>query len=213
MNNRYFFTRNVFFTLTLLMALLSATHCYADNWHYQQQSDPLTNQNFSWAQSPRPDRNLYDNIKLQIVCKQQQLQAVVEAESLIESQNSPFVLDYQIDQGDPVKLTFTTFADSKRRGYTNEAAKRIADDLLAGKKVLIHIYTLIKKVLSAEMLLDDAQPAISKVFADCGLAGNTDGAVAMAYGLGQFEQDFAKLNPQQQQQVLAKIKKMMTELP
>jgi len=198
---------------TLLLALLASVPCYADGWHYQQLSDPLTNQSYSLAQSPRPDRNLYDNIKLQIVCKQQQLQAVVEAESLIESQNSPFVLDYQIDQSDPVKLTFSTFADSKRRGYTNENAKRIADDLLAGKKVFVRIYTLIKKVLSAEMLLDDAQPAIDKVFADCGMVGNPNGAGANAYSLGQFEQDFAKLNPQQQQQVLAKIKKMMTELP
>lgn len=213
MNKKYFSAHGGFFSLTLWVALSGASHCYADGWHYQQLSDPLTNQSYSLAQSPRPDRNLYDNIKLQIVCKQQQLQAVVEAESLIESQNSPFVVDYQIDQGDAVKLTFTTFADAKRRGYTNEDAKRIADDLLAGKKVFVRIYTLIKKVLSAEMLLDDAQPAIAKVFADCGVAANTNGNAAMAYGLGQFEQDFAKLNPQQQLQVLAKIKKIMMELP
>lgn len=198
-------------TLLALSGLYGAQICYADDWQYFQQSDPLTNQNFSFAQSPRPDRNLFDNIKLKIVCKQNQLMAVVEAESLIESQNSPFVFEYQIDQTDPVKLTFTTFPDSKRKGYNTESAKRIADDLLTGQKVFIRINTLIKKVLSAEILIDQARPAIDKVFTDCGLSDNA--ILDSAYSLEQFTQDFAKLKPEQQASILAKLKKLMLEQP
>jgi hypothetical protein len=201
-----------FLSTTLAFAALTALQTSsADTWSYQQQSDPLTNQSYSYAQSPRPDRTLYDNIKLQIVCKQQQLQTVVEAESLIASQNSPFVLVYQIDQQAPVKITLTTFADSKRKGYNNADAKRLANQLRSGQKIFIRINTLINDELSSEMLLADATPAINKVLTDCGLSihpTETD-----AYSLAEFEQAFTKLTAEQQQQVLSKIKKIITELP
>ncbi|GAB6141505.1 hypothetical protein JCM14076_22340 [Methylosoma difficile] len=193
-----------------LSSFLALPSQAADSWSYQQQSDPLTNQSYSYAQSPRPDRSLYDNIKLQIVCKQQQLQVVVETESLIASQNSPFVVEYQIDQQPALKMNLTTFADSKRKGFNQENAKAFADSLLTGQKIFIRINTLIKKTLSSEMLLTDAAPAIGKVLGDCGLSAAT---ASTPYSLAEFEQAFAKLPPEQQQNILVKLKKIITEGP
>ena len=42
----------------------------------------------------------YDNIMLEIVCKENKLQVVIDAENLITSQGSSFDLEYQIDEKD-----------------------------------------------------------------------------------------------------------------
>ena len=123
----------------------------ADNtWSYHQESDSLTNQTYSFAQSPLPRPGLYDNIMLEIVCKENKLQAVIDADDLIASQNSSFDLEYQIDKKSPVPVPMKTFPDSKRKGYTIEFAKRIADDMLTGQAIFIRVNTMIRTVLSVQ---------------------------------------------------------------
>ena len=64
-------------------------------------------------------------------------------------------------------------------------------------------------MLSADIPLKDASEPIQKVLADCGIAqGKT--TTAQAYSLAEFEQDFAKLSPGQQSQVLGEVKKIMS---
>jgi len=56
----------------ILLGLLVACplNALADNtWSYHQENDNLTNQTYSFAQSPLPRPGLYDNIMLEIVCK------------------------------------------------------------------------------------------------------------------------------------------------
>jgi hypothetical protein len=184
----------------------------ANNWSYHQESDRLTNRTYSFAQSPMPTRGLYDDIKLEIVCKDNKLQAVIDANSLIASQNSTFDVEYQIDKKPPVTIQMRTFKDSKRKGYSDEDAKRIAEDILTGQSIFIRVHTLIKKVLSGSMSLENAAEPINQVFADCGLAVEANIASEPAYSLSEFEQEFNKLSPDKQQQVLDRIKKMMMEM-
>ena len=197
---------------TILLGLLIACplNALADNtWSYHQESDSLTNQTYSFAQSPLPRPGLYDNIMLEIVCKNNNLQAVVEADDLIASQSSRFNLEYQIDKRTPVAVQMKTFPDSKRKGYSEESAKRMADDMLTGQAIFIRVTTMIRTVLSISIPLGSAAEPIKHVFADCGLSasGNTTGEPA--YSLTEFEQEFNKLSLEQQQQVLAKVKKIM----
>jgi len=104
-----------------------------------------------------------------------------------------------------------TFKDTKRRGYTEESAKRIIDDLLTGQAIFIRVNTMIRTVLSAAMPLENAAEPIKRVVADCGLSLSGNAAGESAYSLSSFEQDFAKLPSEQQQQVLGKIQKIITE--
>jgi len=185
----------------------------ADNtWSYHQESDRLTNRTYSLARSPMPTRGLYDDIKLEIICKDNNLQAVVDADSLIASQNSAFDVEYQIDKKTPVTIQMRTFKDSKRKGYSNEHAKRIADDILIGQSIFIRVQTIIKKVLSGSMSLENAAEPVKHVLADCGLIVADNVASEPTYSLSEFEQAFNKLSPEQQQQVLDKLKKMMMEM-
>ncbi len=182
-----------------------------NTWSYYQERDRLTNRTNSFALSPLSSRGLYDSIRLEIVCKDNTLQVIIDADSLIASQNSAFDFEYQIDQNSPVTLQMKTFKDSKRRGYTEEYAKRIADDILTGQSIFIRINTMIRKVLSAAMPLENAAEPIKRVVADChtSLSNNTTGKPA--YTLAEFEQEFGRLSLEQQQQVLGKIKQIIME--
>jgi hypothetical protein len=202
-------------TPVTLLALLIARplDALADNtWSYHQESDRLTNRTYSFAQSPMPRRGIYDNMRLGIVCKENKLQVVIDAENLIASQGSRFDLEYQIDEKTPVTVPMKTFPDSKRKGYSDEFAKRIADDILTGQAIFIRINTMIRKVLSSSMPLDSATEPIKQVFADCGLNLSDNVTSEPAYSLIEFEQEFSKLSLEQQQQVLAKIKTIMMEI-
>lgn len=201
-------------TATLLALLMACPlNAWAGNtWSYHQESDSLTNQTYSFAQSPLPRPGLYDNMMLEIVCKGNKLQAVIDADDLIASQNSNFNLEYQIDKKTPVTVLMKTFPDSKRKGYSDEFAKRIADDMLAGQAIFIRVNTMLRTVLSSSMTLDNAAEPIKHVLADCGLSPSNNATSEPAYTLTEFEQEFSKLTVEQQEQVLVKIKKIMTEI-
>jgi len=183
-----------------------------DTWSYHQESDRQSNRTYSFALSPLPARGLYDNIRLEIVCKDNVLQAVIDADSLIASQGSAFDFEYQIDKKPAVTIQMKTAQDSKRRGYTEEHAKRIVDDLLTGQSIFIRINTMIREVLSAAMPLENAAEPIKHVAADCGLNLSGDAAKEQAYSLSEFEQAFGKLSPDRQQQVLDQIKQIMNAI-
>jgi len=185
----------------------------ADNWSYQQDRDPLSNRTYSFAKSPLPPRGLYDYIRMEIVCKDNTLQAVVDADSLITSQGRTFNFEYQIDKKAPVGFQMKTFSDSKRRGYSEEYAKRIADDLLTGQSLFIRVNTMLGGVLSGKISLENAAESIKQVYSDCGLSGTGSNAGEQAaYTLADFEQDFKQLTPEQQQQVLNSLRKIIMEI-
>jgi len=198
----------------LILALLAScpfSVFAANTWSYHQQTDNLNNRTYSFARAPLPTRGLYDNIRLEIVCKDNALQVVIDADSLIASQGRTFDFEYQIDKNPAVTIQMKTFPDSKRKGYTEEHAKRIVDDILTGQSIFIRVNTMIRKVLSAALPLENAAEPVKHVITDCGLSV-TDSAIGESpYSLAEFEQDFAKLPLEQKQQVLSKIKEIIQE--
>lgn len=198
-------------SILALLFCCSSNVFAANTWSYHQENDRLSNRSYSFALSPIPAHGLYDDIKLQVLCKDNSLQVSVDADSLIASQGSAFDFEYQIDKNPPVTLQMKTFPDSKRKGYTEEYAKRIVDDLLTGQSIFIRIKTMIQKVLSAAMPLENAAEPVKHVLADCGLNPSGTTAAESGYSLSEFELDFGKLPPERQQQVLGNIKKIITD--
>jgi hypothetical protein len=202
-------------TQQIILALLifySFNVLAVEDWSYNQDRDSSTNVTYSVARSPLPRSDLYDNIRLELVCKENKLQVVIDADSLITSQDKTFNLEYQIDKTPAVTVQMRTFKDSKRSAYSEEYAKRIANDILTGQAIFIRINTLIGKVLSGSIPLANASTPIKQVFADCGIELSDNTASGTAYSLANFEQTFNKLSTDQQQQVLNKIQKIMLEI-
>jgi hypothetical protein len=195
----------------VLLVFCSFNTSAANTWSYHQESDRLNNRTYSFVESPMPLHELYDDLRLEIICKDNVLQVVLNADSLIASQDSVFNLEYQIDKNPPNTFPMRTFKDSKRRGYTEDQARRFIDDLFTGKAIFIRVNTLIRKVLSAELPLDNAAQPINHVMSDCGQGLITNPANNPVYTLGDFENDFNKLSSDQQQQVLNKVNKIIME--
>jgi hypothetical protein len=209
MNHRHFLKPHALSKITALL-LACSCHAWADNnWSYHQNSDSLTNQTYSFAQSPLPRPGLYDDMMLEIICQENKLKAIIEAEDLITSQGNRFNVEYQIDKKTPVNIQMKTFADSKRKGYTEEFSVRLAEDLLTGQSVLLRINTMLRTVLTISIPLDNAVEPIKKVFADCGLSFSDKNNNKPNSSLSDFEQDFGKLSLEQQKEVLNDIKKVM----
>lgn len=196
----------------LLVFLLPVNALAANAWNYLQESDRLNNRSYSIARSPLPRSDLYDNMRLEVVCKDNALQVTIESNSLIASQGSRFDFEYQIDQKPPVKIQMTTFKDSKRRGFTSEHAQTLVADMLDGQAIFVRVNTLIRKVLSGSIPLDDAAKPLTQVLADCGIAASGNSVIENPYSLADFQQDFAKLNEEQQRQLLDKIRKLIIEM-
>ena len=182
-----------------------------ETWAYHKEWDNLNNINFSFVRSPIPKRGAYDNIRLEIVCKDNKLQLVAESSSLITSQDRDFDVEYQIDKKPPVNIKMRTFRDNKRRGYLDQQVDRIVQEILSGQAIFIRINTIISTVLSAEITLKDAAGPIQQVLSDCGMTPNKAQSQG-AYSLAEFEADFAKLSPEQQRQALDEIKKVLAGL-
>lgn len=199
----------------LLLLSLSPPYALAETveelnaWTYHKEWDKLSNLNYGLARSPLPDRARYDNLRLELICKNKQLEFAVDAKSLITSQGKAFDFDYQIDKNEPVSIKMKTYADSKRRGFTVEQVERIAEDLLSGQSVFIRIHTLISTVLSAAIPLNDAAQPIQQVLAECGIVIPGKDGSQPAYSLSDFERDFKTLSPEQQRQMLDKIKEIV----
>ncbi len=200
----------------ILVALISSsaqaiteTKQQMKSWTYHQDWDKLTNLNYSLARSPLPKRGLYDNLRLDIVCKDNKLQFVLDANSLITSKGSIFDFEYQIDKNSPVTIAMRTYKDSKRRGYTDEQVERIVAEMLAGQSMFIRINTIIRTVLSGLIPLNDAAGPVQHVLADCGVVIPGMKEAQPDYNLADFEREFKTLTPQQQREVLDQIKTLL----
>lgn len=181
-----------------------------DTWVYRQESDRVNNRTYSIAVSATPRRGPYDDIKLEIVCADNQLQATVNAADLIASQNSPFDMEYQIDNRPVAQLHMRTVADSKRRGYTQELAAPFAEAIASGQDaIFIRIPTLLRVTLTSIIPLQNANKTIRQVLSDCNLSSQS--GTAPGYALTDFERDFSRLSPTKQAQVLEKIKKIIMD--
>jgi hypothetical protein len=207
---RWIFASCIFMYLILFPASSNAKiEQEMETWAYHKEWDNLNNINFSFVRSPIPKRGAFDNIRLEIICKDNKLQLVAESGSLITSQDRDFDVEYQIDKKPPVNIKLRTFRDNKRRGYLDQQVERIVEEILSGQSIFIRINTIISTVLSAEITLKDAADPVQKVLTDCGIVLSKVPA-QQSYSLAEFEQDFTKLSLEQQKQVLDEIKKVMT---
>ncbi len=203
------------FSQRLILTLLASLPLIAkaDNtWSYHQEIDNLSNQSFSYAQSPLPLPGPFDYLRLELVCKGNTLQATIEANDLITSQSSRFNIDYQIDKNPAITIAMKTLPDSKRKGYTEEFAKKLARDLLTGQTLFIHVNTIIRTVLSSSMPLTNADLSIKQVLSDCNQSTANEKTSTSLYSLTEFEQALSQLPAEKQQRVLAELKKIMADI-
>ena len=178
-------------------------------WSYHKEWDQSTNVNYSLARSPLPRRGVYDTLRLEVVCKNKQLQFVLDSYNLITSKGSTFDFEYKIDNKDEVAIKMRTYPDTKRRGYADEQVMPIVEAMLSGQWIFIRVHTIIRTVLSSKISLQGAREPVQHVLADCGKTLPGEDSSSVGYGLADFERDFTSLTPAQQRQILDRVKQMI----
>lgn len=200
-----------------IFLMVSATNVVAEtlremnSWTYLQEWDKLSNDQYTLARSPLPQRGMYDRLRMDIVCKENKLQLVLDANSLLASKGRAFEFEYQIDKRTPVIITMLGSSD-KRHGYTDENVDKIVQDILNGQSMFIRANTMIRTVLSSLVPLEGAEKPIQQVLVDCGLTLPGKGSEQSAYSLADFEQDFKSLTSQQQGRLLEQIKVIFDDM-
>ncbi|MBE0469873.1 MAG: hypothetical protein IBX55_10260 [Methyloprofundus sp.] len=139
-----------------------------NSWTLHHQWDKLNNVNYTLARSPLAPRGLYDRLRMDIVCKENKLQFVLAANSLLASKDHAFKFEYQIDKRTAVTMTMRGTSD-RRHGYTDENADKIALDMLTGQSVFIRANTMIRTALVSLISLEGAEQPIQQVLLDCGV--------------------------------------------
>ena len=86
----------------------------------------------------------------------------------------------------------------------------MAEDILTGQTLFIHVNTIIRTVLSSSLPLTNADLAVKKVLSDCKLSASNESKAT--YSLAEFEQQFSQLSLDKQQRVLSELKKIMAEI-
>lgn len=199
------------FLMCLTAGAVAETLEEMNSWTYHHERDPLNNIEYSLARSPLPERGMYDRLRLEILCKENRLQFVLDANTLLASKGRAFEFEYQIDKTAPVVINMKGVSD-KRHGYTDENVDRIVRDMVSGESIFIRAHTMIRTVLTSLITLKGAEQPIQQVLADCGVALSGKGPNQSTYNLADFERDLKTLSPEKQRQVLDKIKRMIDEM-
>lgn len=156
------------FLIASAASVVAETRQEMNSWTFHQEWDKLNNVKYTLARSPLPPRGLYDRLRMDIVCKENKLQFVLDASSLLASKDSAFEFEYQIDNRTPVTITMRGDSD-RRHGYTDENVDKIAQDMLTGQSIFIRANTMIRTVLASLISLEGAEQPIQQVLIDCGV--------------------------------------------
>jgi len=156
------------FLMASATSVVAETLQEVNSWTFHHEWDKLNNAKYTLARSPLPPRGLYDRLRMDIVCKENKLQFVLDANSLLASKDRAFEFEYKIDKRTPVTITMRGNSD-RRHGYTDENVDKIAQDMLNGQTIFIRAHTMIRTVLVSLISLEGAEQPIQQVLIDCGV--------------------------------------------
>jgi len=156
------------FLMASATSVVAETLQEVNSWTFHHEWDKLNNAKYTLARSPLPPRGLYDRLRMDIVCKENKLQFVLDANSLLASKDRDFEFEYKIDKRTPVTITMRGNSD-RRHGYTDENVDKIAQDMLNGQTIFIRAHTMIRTVLVSLISLEGAEQPIQQVLIDCGV--------------------------------------------
>ena len=199
------------FLMASTTSVVAETQQEMNSWTFHHEWDKLNNVRYTLARSPLPQHGLYDRLRMEVVCKENKLQFVLDANSLLASKGRAFEFEYQINKRTPVTIMLRGASD-KRHGYTDENVDKIAQDMLNGQTIFIRAHTMIRKVLTSLISLEGAEQPIQQVLLDCGVNLSAKDSEQSAYSLADFEHDYKSLSLDQQRQILEQIKAIFDDM-
>jgi len=202
---------SIIITIILVsIGILVSANAHAFRWMYKQDSEELTDKQYSFAAGFARHYKYNNNFTVSFDCTGGKIRFKINADTLITSKGEEFTFAYRVDKRESRQLILRTFSNNNQGGYTYDNVRRIAQDILGGNEMFVRVITWDNDYLEARISLERSDSAIRKVFSDCGM--NLDLSAPSpksSYSLNDFTASFRKLTPAQQEKVLKELQELM----
>ena len=184
----------------------------AASWMYKQDSEKLTDKQYSFAAGFAFDYKYNNDFTVSFQCTESKIRFEIDVDTLINSKGDEFPFAYRVDKRDSRQITMRTYSNQNQGGYTYSDVKRIAKDILGGSKMFVRAVTWDNDYLEAQISLFRSDSAIRRVFSDCGESLDASQADSKSiYSLNKFNSSFKKLTPARQKKMLEELERMMSK--
>ncbi len=195
----------------LVAGLIVSGTASATKWIYKQDSEALTDKQYSFAAGFAFDYEYNNDFTVSFQCTEGKVRFEINADTLITSKGKDFPFAYRVDKRESRQISMRTFSNENQGGYTYDNVKRIARDILGGSQMFVRAVAWDNDYLEAQISLSGSDSAIRNVFRDCGESLDSGASAKKAdYSLNDFTSSFKKLTPAQQNKVLEQIKSIMS---
>jgi hypothetical protein len=193
------------FRFLLVFSLLTNT-ALAAGWSYDVNEDNITGEKYSFA---RGWESRYGGryFTLMFVCRGNELNFEIDADTYIAQKGESFPFQYRIDDLDAKGFTMRTFSNSSTGGFSYESAKYLADELKGANSIFVRAITWDNEYIEAKVSLRGSDSTIGRVLKDCAI--DTPKTKKPEYTFNQFRKDFNSLSAKKQKQVLTKLQKLV----
>ena len=196
----------------ILIAILSSSSVEANSWVYKQDSEKLTDKQYSYAFGYASDYEYNNDFTVSFQCSDGKVRFEINVDKMIESKGKEFSFAYRVDYHKAREITLRTFSNNSEGGYTYDNVQQIAQDMIGGNKMFVRAITWNNNYLEANIYLAGADSAIRKVFSDCGVSlDSTTKSPKSSYSLNDFTKKFKKLTPANQQKVLNDLQELINK--
>lgn len=195
-----------------VLLLVVPSQSEAAQWMYKQDSEKLTDKQYSFAAGFAFDYQFNNDFTVSFQCTEGKVRFEIDVDTLINSKSEEFPFAYRVDKREPRKMSMRTYSNQNQGGFTYDNVKQIARDILGGNRMFVRAVTWNNDYLEAQISLSGSDSAIRRVFADCGESLDASSTSTKAdYSLDDFTTNFKKLTPGQQQKILKDLERIMSK--
>ena len=206
--------------VTVFCILLALTSCFSASllangtfaWRYTTNKNKFDDKISTTAWAYTANYKYQNNFSVGFKCAEGRLHFEIDVGTFITGKGESFEFQYRVDNQKTKTIKMKTFSHSNNGGTTYHSAKKIATDIIGGKKMAARAIGWSNEFFDADISLAEANVTVTRVFEDCliHIAEETNPLSEDNYSLTDFLNDFKKLTPKLQKHILKGIKNLMS---
>lgn len=180
-------------------------------WKYQILKNNFDDSVLTFAWTSAPNYQYKNDFSVGFKCKKDQLYFEVDVDTFITAKGETFNFQYRVDDNEVKTIEMKTLSYTNNAGSTRKFAKRMAQEIIGGKRMKMRVIGWSNSFFDADISLLGAAPKIKNVFGDClvNISSSESKTSKLSYSLEKFLNDFKKLTPKLKRNILATIEKIM----
>ena len=211
---KYFLRRNLLFLFFIIIALFPAD-TRAQNkmdWKYSIIKNKFNDMMSTSAQAITSNYKFQNDFAIAFKCSNGHLTFEVDVDTFITSKGDTFNFQYRVDKQKSKTIELKTLMHTNNAGNTRNFSQEFVHEIIKGQTMHARVIGWSNEFFDAEISLNKAEDSISRVFQDClsSIFAQEQEKNDEDYSLNEFLNDFKKLTPKLQRNILEGIKKLMS---